>query len=248
MSDVTTGITLSAAFMAGIAGSAHCVVMCGGLAGALSMRNRVATSPVRNAWGDASLYHVGRLGGYAMGGALFGLFGASLQSIVNLPMLATTARVVAGLLVVLAGVKVLFGLNGLAWIERLGARFWRLVQPIARGAASSSNSGRSLLLGLLWGWLPCGLVYSVLLLAALSGSGLRGAGTMLAFGAGTLPAMLSGSVLGGTVSRWLAVRRRRQLGGMALLLFGVWLAWAAIPTAEHAAHNGHPQVLAAIRN
>lgn len=235
MTDVTAAVTLSAAFMAGIAGSAHCILMCGGLAGALSMRSR-SVAPAGTAWRDASLYHIGRVGGYATAGALFGLFGATLQSAVNLPLLATSARLAAGLLVILVAVRVLFGLNALAGIERLGARFWKLVQPLAKQAASSPGSGRSLLLGLLWGWLPCGLVYSVLLLAALTGSAARGAGIMLAFGLGTMPAMLTSSACAARLSDWTRRRATRQLGGALLLIFGVWMAWAAIPT-EHRHHE-----------
>lgn len=232
MTDITGVVTLSAAFMAGIAGSAHCVLMCGGLAGALSMRSRTVAS-ARGAWRDAALYHIGRVGGYTTAGALFGLFGATLQSAVNLPLFATVARLAAGLLVMLAAVRVLFGLNALAWIERLGARFWKLVQPIARQAVTSRAPGRSLLIGLLWGWLPCGLVYSVLLLAALAGSSARGGGIMLAFGLGTMPAMLTSSVFAVRLSDWTRRRATRQLGGALLLLFGFWMAWAAIPTEHH---------------
>lgn len=241
MTDIAQAVTLSAALMAGVAGSAHCLLMCGGLAGALSMRNRMATP---------SLYHVGRLGGYSMAGALFGLFGASLQSALNLPLLATTTRLAAALLVILAGVRVLSGLNGLAWIERLGARFWKLVQPVAKQAAggSGSSAGRSLLLGLLWGWLPCGLVYSMLLLAALSGNAVRGAAVMLAFGLGTMPAMLAGSLLGARMHRWFEMRGRRQWSGAVLLLFGAWLAWAAWPSLDHAGHGSHPEVAAGLRD
>jgi uncharacterized protein len=228
MTDATAAVTLSAALMAGVAGSAHCAVMCGGLAGALSMRGGAGT---------AVLYHVGRLSGYATAGMLFGLFGGSLHTTLNVPLLATTARLAAALLVILAGVRVVFGLNALAWIERLGARFWKLVQPIARQAAGRRSPAGSLMIGLLWGWLPCGLVYSVLLLAALSGNAWRGAGIMLAFGVGTVPAMLAGSMLGGHAGRWLAANGRRRWSGALLLGFGVWLAWAAFPTGQHEGHR-----------
>ncbi len=233
MSDLTGALTLSAALVAGIAGSAHCVVMCGGLVGALSMRHG----------GAASLpYHVGRLGGYSLAGALFGLFGASLQATLALPLLATTARLAAALLIVLAGVRVLSGVNALAWIERLGARFWKLVQPIARQAASRRGHGRSLLIGFLWGWLPCGLVYSALLLASLSGSTLRGAGVMLAFGLGTLPAMLGSSLVGARASRWLDAHGRRRWSGVLLLAFGIWVGWAALPGGQNEGHGGHAHI------
>jgi sulfite exporter TauE/SafE len=229
MTDATAAITLSAAFVTGVVGSSHCVLMCGGLAGALGMRSR-GVAPGGSAWPDAFLYHVGRLGGYATAGALFGLFGATLQSAVNLPLLATTVRLAAGSLVILAAVRVLSGLNVLAWIERLGARFWKLVQPIVRHAVASSSPGRSLLIGLLWGWLPCGLVYSVLLLAALGGSTARGAGIMLAFGLGTMPAMLTSSALAARLSHWTQRQAARQLSGALLLLFGLWMAWSAMPS------------------
>lgn len=229
MNDVAGTLTFSAALLAGIAGSAHCLVMCGGLSGALSMRGARA---------DAWVYHAGRLGGYTTAGAVFGLFGASLSSAVNLPMLSTIARVAAGLLVILVAVRVLFGLNALTWVERLGAWFWKLLRPLATHAVGNRSPARSLLLGLLWGWLPCGLVYSILLLAALSGEALRGAGIMIAFGIGTLPAMLTGSMLGAQMNRWLGVRQGRRLSGAVLLLFGLWLAWAALPLqSQHAGHH-----------
>ena len=239
MTDAASTITLSAALLAGIAGSAHCLVMCGGLSGALSMRGRRS---------DAWLYHAGRLSGYTTAGAVFGLFGASLQAAVNLPMLAALARVAAGVLVILIAVRVLFGFNALPWVERLGARFWRLVQPLARQAANSPRRARSLLLGLLWGWLPCGLVYSVLLLAALSGDAVRGAGTMLAFGIGTLPVMLTASVLSARFSRGLATRGGKRLSGAILFVFGVWLAWAGLPSQPHATHHADAHVAIDVRD
>lgn len=248
MSDAVGTIALSAAFLAGISGSAHCLVMCGGLSGALSMRSRPFTHSPRGVWREAWLYHAGRLGGYAMAGAIFGLFGASLQSLVDLPMLATIARVAAGTLVILVAVRLLCGFNALSRIQRLGARFWKLVQPLAKHAVGSRNPARALLLGLLWGWLPCGLVYSVLLLAALSGNALRGAGVMLAFGAGTLPAMLLGSVVAAHLTRAVAARRGRQLSGAILLSFGVWLAWAALPSQSHSHHHDAGQVAIDIRD
>lgn len=242
MTDATAAVTLSAAFMAGLAGSAHCVLMCGGLAGALGVRSRAITAG-GNAWRNASPYHIGRLGGYATAGALFGLFGATVLTVVNLPLLATTARLAAALLVILAAVRVLSGLNVLAWIERLGARFWKLVQPIVRQAATRRGPGRSLLIGLLWGWLPCGLVYSVLLLAALSGSAARGAGIMLAFGLGTMPVMLTSSAFAAHLGHWTRRHGARQVSGALLLVFGFWLAWSALPT-EHQ-HHEHPAWISA---
>jgi uncharacterized protein len=236
MSDATAAITLSAALIAGVAGSGHCLVMCGGLAGALGMRSRTNPSALRDAW----IYHCGRLGGYGLAGALFGLIGTTIQSTLNLPLLAAAARICAGVLLILAALRILFGWNLLSWIERAGARYWKALQPIARRAAHGSGVGRSLTLGLLWGWLPCGLVYSMLLFAALSGEPLRGAAIMVAFGLGTTPAMLTSSTFAAEFAHWMRRRGARRLSGALLLLFGSWLAWAAVPPPHHEhAIGGH---------
>src|SRR5262245_20456281 len=180
MIDATSIVTLSAALTAGFAGSSHCVVMCGGLAGALGMRTRATNNSASAVLRDVSLYHVGRLSGYASAGALFGAFGEAMQSGLNLPTLSMTFRIAAGVLLVLVALKLATGLNPTAWLERVGARFWKLLQPLARRSIERRTTAHSLMLGLLWGWLPCGLVYSTLLYAALSGSAVGGSTIMLA--------------------------------------------------------------------
>lgn len=237
MFDGASAITLSAALIAGLAGSAHCVVMCGGVAGALSMRTRTVISSRRDALRDASLYHAGRLGGYAVVGAVFGFAGVALRSVLDVPLFVAVARMGAALLLILVAARILLGWNTLGGIERLGARFWRTLQPLVRRAASTRSSARSLLLGFLWGWLPCGLVYSMLLFAALSGDALTGAAIMLAFGIGTLPAMLASSLFASRIASGLRRHATRQVVGALLLAFGVWLGWAAMPSARHLDHD-----------
>jgi sulfite exporter TauE/SafE len=228
-------IGLSAAFVAGVAGSVHCVMMCGGIAGALSMRARTVAggSGIDAAW----LYQLGRLGGYAMAGSIFGLLGNTIQGSLDLPRLATLLRFAGALLLILIAVRLLTGWNTLTWIEHLGARFWRMLHPVVRRAASSGGVSRTLLLGVLWGWLPCGLVYSMLLFAALSGDALRGGAIMLAFGLGTLPAMLTGSLLASRLSGLLRQHDMRLISGALMLLFGIWLAWSAIPSPHRVHHH-----------
>ena len=234
MSDASAVISLSAALVAGAAGSVHCVAMCGGLAGALSLRT--SHGNWRRTTRDCGLHHLGRLSGYAAAGALFGSLGVLLQSILNLPLLIVAIRVAAALLLVLVAVRILVGWNTLAALERLGGRFWRLLQPLMRHAVGARSEAGNLLLGFLWGWLPCGLVYSMLLFAALSGDSLRGAAIMLAFGIGTLPAMLGTSVLASQASQLTRWRGTRRAIGALLLVFGVWLGWAALASTEHLGH------------
>jgi sulfite exporter TauE/SafE len=234
MSDASAIVSLSAALVAGAAGSAHCVAMCGGLAGALSLRSSNLTWPrtMRN----SGLHHVGRLSGYAAAGALFGSLGTVLQPISNVPMLIVAVRVAAALLLVLVAARVLVGWNTLAPIERLGGRFWRLIQPLMHRAIGTRSEAGNLLLGFLWGWLPCGLVYSMLLFAALSGSSLRGAAIMVAFGIGTLPAMLATSILASRAPQLMRWQGTRRAIGALLLVFGAWLGWAALASPEHLGH------------
>jgi hypothetical protein len=230
MSDTAAVISLSAALVAGAAGSVHCVAMCGGLAAAFGMRSRNTSA---RAFSDTVLYHVGRLSGYGLAGTIFGWLGASLLSTVNVPLLASVARLGAGVLLILAALKILCGWNLLSFIERAGAQYWRALQPVARRAMGALGATRSLIVGLFWGWLPCGLVYSMLMFAALSGDGLQGAAIMVAFGLGTMPAMLTSSALAVRLGQWIRRRGTRQLGGVMLLLFGCWIAWSAVPSPQH---------------
>lgn len=234
-----SSISLAAAIIAGLAGSAHCFAMCGGLAGALGMRARARAAGAHGAFGQVLAYQAGRLSGYTIAGALFGLFGAGLQAIIDLPRLAVMLRVASGALLVLIALRVLFAWNTLAWLDALGVRFWRRLQPVAQHAARAQGAGHALALGLLWGWLPCGLVYSMLAFAALSGSAWSGALILLAFGIGTLPSMLTSTLLASQLHRWLSRRWPRLVGGALLLAFGLWLAGAAIHAGSHSHGSDH---------
>ncbi|AMN47636.1 hypothetical protein ACG33_11100 [Steroidobacter denitrificans] len=249
--DTSGMISLWAALIAGLSGSAHCFAMCGGLAGALGMRARAA-SPGRSAGLNALAYHLGRIGGYMLAGALCGAFGAGLQSALDLTRLAVSLRIASGVLLILVAIRLLSARNLLAWLDGLGARFWRRLQPAAHRAARSSGLGSALALGLMWGWLPCGLVYSMLLFAALSGTALHGATIMAAFGAGTLPSMLGSTLLASRLQAWVSKRWPRVVSGTVLLIFGMWMALAAIDHGGHghggqeghAPDNGHAHPLA----
>lgn len=216
-------VSLSAAFVAGVAGGAHCFAMCGGIAGALGMRARMHARGAAVAFLNAVAYHIARVGGYAAAGVIFGFAGAGLQSMFNLMRIGAVLRIASGALLILLGVRILLQWNALAVVERLGARVWLTIQPLAQRAARSESPGRALLLGFLWGWLPCGLVYSMLMFAATSGDALHGAAIMAAFGLGTLPSMLTSSLIASQLQRTLARRWPRLVSGALLLLFGAWM-------------------------
>ncbi|TAK52836.1 MAG: sulfite exporter TauE/SafE family protein [Gammaproteobacteria bacterium] len=207
---------LAASLTLGLAGSLHCVAMCGGIAAAAG--SRMTAGPHRPA---ALLFNVARIASYGMLGlALATLAGAAVTAAGGhahlWPLRALAALLMLGLAVQLLSNRDWLGL------ERLGAALWRRLQPLTGRAARLPGPARFIALGLLWGFLPCGLVYSALALAATGGSPLAGALAMLAFGAGTLPSMLATTLAGHTVLARLGGRNPRRLAGVLMLAFASW--------------------------
>ncbi|MFO1467345.1 MAG: sulfite exporter TauE/SafE family protein [Steroidobacteraceae bacterium] len=225
-------IGYAAAFIAGVAGSVHCVAMCGGLAGALGMRaRRAGISPAKSV-AHQVVQQSGRITSYAVAGALCGGFSQALASFLDLSGLAVVARVLAGLCLIAISLRVLLGWQLFAPLERLGARAFAHLSPLVRGAAGTGLPG-SFLLGALWGWLPCGLVYSMLAFAALSGGAAQGALILVLFGLGTWPAMLGGSLASAQLWRVSMAHGVHRLAGGALFVFGLLTLLAPLGHLHH---------------
>ena len=215
----TLSMPFLAAFLAGVAGSVHCVVMCGGISAALGLmarRRGIGT-------GTAALHAVGnqlgRVGSYALAGAACGAFGGVLVTLLNLEPLSFAVRVGGGFLLMAVATRVLFGWQLTAPLERFGARTWARLVPRLRGLPLQGFGG-SVLLGIGWGWLPCGLVYSMLVFAATTGSALRGAATMALFGIGTWPLLLGSSLCSGQFAKLAVARGIHATAGVILLACG----------------------------
>jgi sulfite exporter TauE/SafE len=216
----------TSAFIAGLLGGVHCAAMCGGLVGAAcgGRRERV----LRYALG----YNLGRLASYTAAGALAGALGqaglwlrggALAQQ--ALLALASTALIALGLY--LAGVAPF-----MRAVESAGSVLWRGIQPWSRWFLPVNSLPRALALGALWGWLPCGMVYAVLLTALATGDAVHGALVMLAFGLGTLPNLLAMAIFFERISNWRRARSVRLLGGALIAVFGVLgILKAAMPAA-----------------
>ncbi|MCF1488613.1 sulfite exporter TauE/SafE family protein [Pseudomonas sp. AA27] len=207
---------LGSALVLGLLGGGHCLGMCGGLMGALTL-----AIPAEQRGRRLRLllaYNLGRILSYAAAGLLLGLAGVALAS----SPLAIGLRVVAALLLIAMGLYLAGWWSGLTRIEALGRGLWRHVQPIATRLLPVSSLPRALLLGALWGWLPCGLVYSTLLWAASQGDALHSAALMLAFGVGTWPVLLATGLAAERVGRLLRKRGVRMAGGVLVVLFGLW--------------------------
>jgi uncharacterized protein len=206
---------VAAAWLTGLAGgSGHCLAMCGGIAAALGLRQQGHVGLVH--WLAAQL---GRLLSYAlMGGMLAGVGAATMHALAGQRGLASL-RLVAALLILAVGAQLLAGRSLLGPIERLGAVVWGRIAPALRKGRPSRGPLQAFALGALWGWLPCGLVYAQLAIAAAAGSFAAGAMLMLAFGLGTAVGLGGLAVLLRSVG---LARLPRQASGALLVLFAVW--------------------------
>ena len=207
---------LLSAFILGLLGGGHCLGMCGGLMGALTLAIPAEQRARRVRL--LVMYNLGRVLSYAAIGLLVGLLGWAVASSPG----ATGMRVAAALLLIVMGLYLAGWWSGLTRIERLGRGLWRCIQPVAHRLLPVSTMPRALLLGALWGWLPCGLVYSSLLWAASQGDALHSALLMLAFGLGTWPVLLATGLAAERITTLLRQRGVRMAGGLLVILFGIW--------------------------
>jgi len=224
-------LSLFPVFVVGLLGSVHCGAMCGGIVGALSLtpprtRAGVATIALRSAVIDRASLHVaaynaGRLASYMTAGALAGGMAQGATALTALPAVQAGAYWLANAMLVALGLHLMNAWSGVAHIERAGQLVWRHVRPQLARIGPPDTLGRMFAAGALWGWLPCAMVYSVLVAAMLSGSIVSGALTMLAFGLGTLPMMLALGLLGARLRGWLRLPAVRFACGALVLAFGV---------------------------
>jgi sulfite exporter TauE/SafE len=224
------GAALFPIFLTGLLGSVHCIGMCGGIVGALSAigpSKRVypvtvitLVTPAPVALRVAS-YNVGRIGSYAMAGALAGGLSQAAAKLVHISAIETILYLLANLMLVALGLYLSDAWRGLARLESAGQFLWRRIAPLLAPLLPMDSTWKALTMGALWGWLPCGMVYSVLLTAMLSGSALSGAAVMLAFGLGTLPTLLGLGLAGERLRRAARDQRVRIACGLLVAGFGV---------------------------
>lgn len=210
----------------GLLGGVHCLSMCAGLVGSLTLGldPRVRGDPLRMLPYQLA-YNLGRIGGYAIAGAIFGGMGGLLLQLGAFQGAQRLLYGLAGVVMVLLGLYLGGWWRVLGVTERLGLLLWRRLEPLGRRLLPVSRVSQALLLGLLWAWIPCGLVYSVLITAVSTGDPLRGALVMLAFGAGTLPNLLGIGLLAGVAARMAERPWIRQVAGLLVIAFGVHALW-----------------------
>jgi sulfite exporter TauE/SafE len=211
-------LSLVSAFLAGLLGGVHCVGMCGGLVTAFAF----GIPGGRSGLAFQLACNVGRVATYVALGALAGVVGAGTLLFehavpVQRILFAASSLMLLGLGLYLAGLFARFSA-----VERIGQGLWRRVQPLLGRVLPIRSVGGALAAGVLWGFLPCGLVYSAVVLAIASASASQGALTMAAFGAGTLPNLLAMGMMAGRLQPHLQDRRVRVIAGALVAAFGLW--------------------------
>lgn len=217
-------LSLTSAFLIGLLGSVHCVGMCGGIVNALSFAMPEEKRGIHQAAPILLLYNLGRISSYCLAGALLGSIGWWLLT--SGKQAGPALRLLAGLMMIAMGLYLAGWWRGLTYLERLGGYLWKYLQPIGKRLMPVTKPWQALLLGALWGWLPCGLVYSTLTLSISAADWRYSTLIMLSFGLGTLPTMLLTGVLAHRVRAWAQKSVVRNAAALLVMGFGVWtIAW-----------------------
>ncbi|WP_303901595.1 sulfite exporter TauE/SafE family protein [Thiohalomonas denitrificans] len=214
--------SLAAAFLAGLLGGVHCIGMCGGIVGALGLGLPASVRQQRYGVLPYLLgYNAGRLISYTLAGALFGGVGVVAANLLAVNQAQQVLQFVAGIFMVALGLYLGGWWFGIARLERAGGGIWRRLEPLGRKLLPVRTLPQALALGLVWGWLPCGLVYSILIWAIAAGSAVEGALLLLAFGLGTLPNLLAMGLFAARLAAWTRQVWVRRIAGATIMAFGV---------------------------
>ncbi len=238
--DILTAVLL------GLAGSGHCLTMCGGVNSVVLLRDQpsatsadslIASSTAPQSTLMIPLFSIGRITSYAFAGFLLGSVGLAVQTLGKGVM--HWAHLFAGVLLLAMAAYTGRWWMGLTKLEALMAKPWQLLQPLTSQLIPARTPQAALLLGALWGWLPCGLVYSALAWSALSGGPLQSAALMFAFGLGTLPSMLGAGFFAHQLAGLLQRHNVQQAAAILLLLFALYTIYSALAGLSAGELNHH---------
>ncbi|MEH6590878.1 MAG: sulfite exporter TauE/SafE family protein [Halioglobus sp.] len=217
-----TELSLVTAFTLGLAGAGHCVGMCGGIAAALNLGGQAGA-------GTTITYHCGRILSYTVLGALLGL----ASSAVDITAWTIMLRYLSGLLLIAMGLYIGNWWLGMVVLERAGSVLWQPVQKMSSRWLPMRHWYQALPLGLCWGLMPCGLIYSSLAWAATANNALHSGLLMFCFGLGTLPAMLATSLGAGKIEGLLRQRGLKIVIALLLIAAGLWTLYVTFSHAQH---------------
>jgi len=214
-----------AAFLVGLLGGVHCVGMCGGIVGALCLglendQSKTAQQSFIKSFPFLLSYNAGRISSYTLAGILMGGISWLGSHLFTLYSVQQTLEIIAAVFMMALGLYIAGWWKGLANIERWGGKIvWKRLEPLGRRFMPVRSFRHAFLLGLVWGWLPCGLVYSVIIWTISTQSPLEGGLLMLSFGLGTLPNLLLMGVFASTLNQFIQQPWVRQLAGIMIMAF-----------------------------
>ncbi|GAB1265000.1 sulfite exporter TauE/SafE family protein [Aurantivibrio infirmus] len=218
------------AFGIGLLGGMHCIGMCGGISSALGF-----ALESNSRWKRLSIllsYNIGRLFTYSLLGFFVGYASHQISTHAHheiMPHDIKLARIIAGFLLIAMSLYLAGWWYGLRWLEKIGQLFWKRIQPFAQKLLPVKNFPQAFALGILWGWLPCGLIYSALAYSATQNHPLVSAATMLSFGLGTLPAVLTSGIFAVKIKQLLQKKNLRFVFAGFLFVFGLWTIRGGLP-------------------
>ena len=231
-------ITYTSAFLLGLFSTIHCVGMCGGIIGALSLSLPVE---IRNSKPRmlmfVTTYNIGRIVSYSLAGLVAGAIGTGVLASVGFDQGHAVLRVIGVAMMVAIGLYLAGWLPQLALIEKIGVPVWKKLEPVGRSLLPVASLPKALAYGLIWGWLPCGLVYFVLVWALTAGNAIQGALTMLAFGVGTLPTLLATGFMTSWLTRFARSSTARQVVGLLIIAMAIGSLFIPMGDQMHGHHH-----------
>lgn len=228
-------LTYSYAFMLGLLSSAHCVGMCGGITSALTFGIPTENRTPLRTMAITLAYNIGRIITYTLMGLLLGSVAHFLQEYSS--VFSIILRTFAGLMLIVMGLYISQLWQGLTRLEKIGQSVWRFVQPLSRHWLPVTNTTQALGVGMVWGFLPCGLVYSVLIWSMGASSVTQSAAIMFCFGLGTLPTLVTLGLFSNLLRKFIQARSTRLIAGLFVIAFGIWTLIFAFKHAQHSNHN-----------
>lgn len=221
---------LLAAWVFGLMGGAHCIGMCGGIMSALTFAVPPSMRHPARLGGLLLSYNLGRILSYMVAGALV----AALGTLVALsPAARVGLQVVAAVMLILMALYIANWWKGLLRVEATGRYLWRYLEPLGRRLMPVVHLPQAFALGAIWGWLPCGLVYSMLAWSLATADPQQGALLMGAFGLGTLPALLATGLAARQMGQLIRHPATRTVAALTIIGFALWQLWSLLPTALH---------------
>jgi uncharacterized protein len=203
-------------FLLGLFSSLHCIGMCGGVMSALSFS--IAQNKKTQSATIIFFYNLGRIFSYTLMGLLLGFFAEQLIQWSGFHYL----RWLAGLMLIVMGLYLAGWWSGLVHLETLGRYLWQYLQPLSKLILPVNSMPKALVLGAIWGWLPCGLIYSMLVYAIAQASFVKAGLAMFAFGIGTLPSMIAAGFFADSLRQWLQSRIIRYSFAVLVIILGIW--------------------------